>query len=118
MRSLGRTLALYGATLVACGLVGNALIEQGSPSALFNGGVFGVVMIILGVLLRQGRQWTLPAALSATAVFTLTFAWRGATHWMAVINGDANHVAVATLLTVLLVLSALMCLQLLRHYRH
>lgn len=118
MRSLGLTLALYGATLVVCGLVGNALIEQGSPSALFNGGVFGIVMVVLGVLLRQGRQWTLPAALSATAVFTLTFAWRGATHWLDVLNGQPGHLAVSILLTVLLVLSALMCLRLLRHYRH
>jgi uncharacterized membrane protein (UPF0136 family) len=118
MRTLGRTLALYGVTLVACGLLGHFLIAKGSPSALFNGGVFGVVMVVLGLLLRQGRQWTLPAALSATAVFTLTFAWRGATHWIAMTQGEHGHLGIAVLLTVLLVLSALMCLRLLRHYRH
>lgn len=117
-KSLGLILVAYGLFLVCCGILGYVITMEASTSSLFNGGFFGTLVMALGILHRQGRMWTQPASLSATAIFTLTFAWRASIQWYATINGDANRVGIAVLLTFMTVISGALALLLLRHYRH
>lgn len=113
-----RLLVLYGVFLVLSGLLGYAATHATSTSALLNGGVFGSLMIVLGVLIRQGRMWTYPAALAASVIFAITFAWRGALQWQLWWQGDADRLVVATLLTVMFTVSAAVVRILASRYRH
>ena len=120
-KRLGMLLTLYGLFLLACGMAGYLLTGETSSSSLFNGGVFGSLMMVMGLLLRQGRPWTMPAALSATAIFTLTFVWRGAVQWIQVAQdapGAPSHVGVAILLSFMFVVSAVVLRIMYHHYRH
>lgn len=108
----------YGTFLVVCGIVGYLITGETSSSSLFNGGVFGSLMVVIGVLLRQGRPWTMPAALSATAIFTLTFIWRAVVQWIEVAQGAPSNVAVAILLSFMFVVSAVVLRIMYHHYRH
>lgn len=99
----------YGLFLVGTGLYGYQITVNHSTSALFNGGVFGALFIVLGILHAYGRTWTHTAALSATIIFSLTFLWRAGLQWsMFDFFGPTNNynVKVALLLTVMAVVSA------------
>ena len=117
MKRLGLTLVGYGAFLIVCGLSGYALTRETSASAIVNGVVFGSLMMVMGVLLRQGRPWTLPAPMSAVGIFTLTFIWRGAVQWMQVVRLGSDHAPIAGLLTLMTAVSALMALSLYKRVR-
>jgi len=117
-KRLGVLLFAYGLFLVCCGALGFILTGETSASSLLNGGSFGSLMMVMGVLHRQGRLWTQPASLSATAVFTLTFTWRAVIQWYTTLNGDTTHVGIAVLLTIMTFASGSLALLLLRHYRH
>lgn len=117
-KRLGTILIFYGSFLLACGVAGYLLTGETSSSSLFNGGVFGSLMIVMGLLLRQGRPWTMPAALSATAIFTLTFVWRGTVQWIEVAQGSSDHVGVAVLLSFMFIVSAVVLRIMYTHYRH
>lgn len=116
-RGRGIAMALYGVFLVVCGLIGYKLTGGHSASAIFNGGLFGGLLVILGALHAAGRTWTHPAALSASAIFTLTFLWRAGLFWFQVaVSG--NHVNVAVLLSVMAIVSGLFFWLMYRQYRH
>ncbi|MBK6761285.1 MAG: TMEM14 family protein [Ignavibacteria bacterium] len=117
-RRLGMLLIGYGLFLVSAGIVGFILTRETSVSSLFNGGIFGTLLIVLGVLHRQGRMWTHPASLSATAIFTLTFFWRTSLQWYEIANGDVTRVNIAVLLSIMSLVSLGVVLVLFRHYRH
>lgn len=117
-KRLGNLLIGYGVFLVVAGLVGFELTGETSASSIFNGGLFGTFVILLGVLHRQGRMWTHPAALSAAGIFLLTFVWRAFIKWHSYITGDASALSIAFLLTVMSVVSACVVVVLFRHYRH
>ena len=103
----GRLTGLYGVFLILCGLAGYQITDVHSTPALVNGVVFGGLMIFMGVLLSHGRPWTLPASASATGIFTLTFLWRSAVLWFAVLQGNEHASAtVALLLTIMMIVSA------------
>lgn len=112
--AVSNKLVAYGAFLVACGIIGFRLTHEESQSGILNGIVSGALMMVLGVIYRSGRPWTLPAALSATAIFTFTFIWRGAVQWLAVFKESSTHVPVAALLTIMFIVSLVMALMLLR----
>ena len=101
----GLVLIGYGLFLVATGLIGFALTGETSTSALINGVVFGGLMVVLGVLLQHGRPWTKPAALSATAIFALTFVWRGGLQLWEYLQGDPERLPVVVLFAVMFVVS-------------
>jgi len=117
-KRLGSLLIWYGMFLVACGIAGFMLTGEKSSSSILNGGVFGSLMVVIGLLLKQGRQWTMPAALSATAIFTLTFVWRGAVQWVDFAQGAQSHLSVALLLSLMFVVSAVVLAIMFKHYRH
>lgn len=117
-KQLGLLLIAYGVFLVIAGVIGFELTGETSASSILNGGLFGTFVIILGVLHRQGRMWTHPAALSAAGIFLLTFVWRASVKWHAVLSGVTTETAIAVLLTVMSIVSALVVTILFRHYRH
>jgi hypothetical protein len=100
-------------------LYGYVVTKNHSTSSLFNGGVFGALFIVLGILHAYGRTWTHTAALSATVIFFLTFLWRAALQWSSFdLFGPTNfQVEVANLLTVMAVVSAIVALMLLKSLR-
>lgn len=118
LQSPATLLVLYGVFLAIAGIAGYFATHATSTSALLNGGIFGTLMIVLGLTIRPGRMWTYPAAASAAVIFTLTFAWRSLLQWYAVLHGDADKLVVASLLTVMAVVSADVSRRLIRSYRH
>ncbi len=118
VRQLGNLLIGYGVFLIAAGIVGFELTGETSASSILNGGLFGSLVVILGLLHRQGRMWTHPAALSATGIFFLTFVWRASIKWYGAATGDQAMVSIAILLTVMSGVSAAVVAVLFRHYRH
>ncbi len=117
-KQLGAVLIAYGVFLVVTGVIGFELTGETSASSILNGGLFGTFVIILGVLHRQGRMWTHPAALSAAGIFLLTFVWRASIKWHAVLSGTSAEASIAILLTVMSIVSAVVVAVLFRHYRH
>lgn len=117
-KRLGSILVAYGLFLVLAGVVGFEITKETSRSSLFNGTIFGTLVVILGFLHRQGRMWTHPASLSASAIFTLTFVWRAIVQWLDVTSGDVTRVNIAALLSLMAVVSAVVTAILFRHYRH
>ncbi len=118
VKQLGNLLIGYGVFLIAAGIVGFELTGETSASSILNGGLFGSLVVVLGLLHRQGRMWTHPAALSATGIFLLTFVWRASIKWYGAATGDLSVVSIAVLLTVMSAVSAIVVAVLLRHYRH
>jgi len=114
---IGNIIALYGAFLIAAGITGYLLTKETSTSSLMNGVVFGSLMMVLGILSRQGRPWTLPASVSATGIFALTFLWRGGVQWMDVSNGLSEHLSVGVLLTLMFGVSLYVLTVLVRELR-
>ncbi|MBI2794178.1 MAG: hypothetical protein HYX66_05950 [Ignavibacteria bacterium] len=112
--AVSNLLVAYGAFLVVCGIIGYRLTHQESSSSIVNGIVSGILMMVLGAIYRSGRPWTLPAALSATAIFTFTFIWRGTVKWITVIGGHGSQIPIAALLTIMFIISVFMALMLLR----
>jgi uncharacterized membrane protein (UPF0136 family) len=111
---------IYGLFLVGTGLYGYVVTKNHSTSSLFNGGVFGALFIVLGILHAYGRAWTHTAALSATVIFFLTFLWRAALRWASFdVPGPTPRfqAEVAILLTVMAVVSAIVALMLLKSLR-
>lgn len=98
---------LYGIFLTVCGIVGFVLTAEQSTSALLNGVFGGVLMIILGIMHRQRRAFTLPAAIGAATIFTATFVWRSVVQWYHVYD-NPRFVPVAILLSSMTVVSALL----------
>ena len=117
-RRVSVVLILYGLFLLVSGLVGYQLTHEHSTSSLFNGSVFGALLVMLGVLHRMGRMWTLPASISACGIFSLTFLWRGILQWNSVTSGQSDHLGIAILLSVMALVSVAAALALLRSYRH
>lgn len=116
-RGRGLVMALYGIFLVVSGLIGYRLTGGHSASAIFNGGLFGGLLVILGALHAAGRTWTHTAALSASAIFTLTFLWRSGLFWFQA-AANHNHLSVAILLSVMAVVSGVFFWRLYLTYRH
>ena len=112
-----RLLIFYGSFLVLSGLLGYAATHATSTSALLNGGIFGSLMILLGVLVKQGRMWTYPAAMAAAGIFTITFAWRAVLQWGLWLSGDQERLIVAFLLTIMFGVSAVVTRTLIAGYR-
>ncbi|HWN94652.1 MAG TPA: hypothetical protein VNT99_06450 [Methylomirabilota bacterium] len=107
-------LILYGGFLIFCGLLGYLSNPEKAKTALISGGTFGGLSILWGVLGARGFRWSRPAAITTTGLLALVFAWRSSVSWLAVIDGKADKVFAASLITLMLVGSAVMLPRLLR----
>lgn len=113
-------MVFYGLFLVCSGLYGYRITSTHSTSALFNGGVFGALFVVLGVLHAYGRTWTHVAALSASVIFCLTFLWRASLQWgmEAYLRPTYGvQLEVAILLSVMAAVSAIVAVLLLKSLR-
>lgn len=117
-RRISMVLIFYGLFLLLSGLLGYQITQEHSTSALFNGSLFGALLVLLGVLHRMGRMWTLPASISASVIFSLTFLWRGLLQWTHVGAGLQDRVGIAVLLSVMALVSVGVSVLLVRGYRH
>jgi len=117
-RPISSMLIAYGLFLVLCGVLGFVLTRETSTSSLLNGGVFGSLLAVLGVIGRSGKMWTFPAALSATAIFTLTFLWRGALQVYVAVTQDPSRWPVVALLILMACASVIVLVTMIRSYRH
>ncbi|MFN6136673.1 MAG: hypothetical protein ACK475_10445 [Bacteroidota bacterium] len=117
-RHVSRVLIGYGLFLLLTGFIGYRITQEHSTSALFNGSFFGSLLVMLGVLHRLGRMWTLPASVSAVVIFSLTFLWRSALQWMHVADGEPDRLGIAVLLSVMAGVSVVVSVLLARTYRH
>ncbi|MBU3698467.1 MAG: hypothetical protein FGM33_00440 [Candidatus Kapabacteria bacterium] len=117
-RQVSTLLIGYGLFLVVSGLIGYEITIEHSTSALFNGSIFGSLIVLLGVLHRMGRMWTLPASISAAAIFSLTFLWRSGLQWMKIASETTERTGIAVLLTVMATVSVVVFFVLRRSYRH
>lgn len=118
MKRVGHLMMGYGVVLACAGLIGWSLSEQTSSSALFNGLVVGTAMVGIGFQMRLGRTWTVPASLMATAVFLVTFLWRSIHHLMLLDDPSQDHGQLAVLMGALALVTAPLCVTLLRTLRY
>lgn len=98
-------LIFYGAFLMVMGLLGFLSNPEKAKTALMSGGTFGLLSILWGVLGARGFRWSRPAAITATALLTLVFAWRASVGWLAVIDGKRDKLFAASLITLMLAAS-------------
>ena len=117
MKAISTIVIWYGLFLVVAGLIGWRIANMHSVSALLNGVVLGSAITALGVQMRLGRAWTVPAVFTATTVFWLTFLWRGATHAYVVMQGDDSHVPVVVLMAILNVVTLGVALRMWKYVR-
>ena len=101
-------LMLYGGFLIAMGLAGYWSNPEKATTALMSGGTFGGLSFLWGVLGARGVRWSLPAALVTTGLLAAVFLWRASVSWLAVLDGQAEKLFAALLITSMLVASALM----------
>lgn len=118
IRQVSAILLCYGMFLILAGWLGYEITAEHSASSLFNGSLFGVILILLGVLHRMGRMWTLPASMSAAGVFTVTFLWRGGLQLITLIQGHHERIGIVVLLATMAIVSLLVFVLLWRTYRH
>ncbi|MCO6465528.1 MAG: TMEM14 family protein [Bradyrhizobiaceae bacterium] len=104
---IARYISLYGLFLIVCGVVGYVITQDHSQSSLVNGIVGGILMVVIGLLHRQNRSYTLPAAMGACGIFTITFIWRAIVQWP-LVGGSSSHLVVALLLTMMTLVSVVM----------
>lgn len=104
-------LMLYGGFLIVMGLAGYWSNPEKAKTALMFGGTFGVLSLFWGVL---GARWCLPAAIITTGLLTVVFLWRASVSWLAVMDGKADKLFAAVLITTMLAGSALMLVALFR----
>jgi len=107
-------LILYGAFLIAMGLLGYLSNPEKAKTALMSGGTFGALSIVWGVLGARGVRWSRLAAIITTGFLALVFSWRASVGWMAVMDGKSEKLFAAILISAMLVGSVVMLVALVR----
>lgn len=105
MKEVARWLIIYGLGLVALGTIGYLSNPKKAQTALYSGGGFGVITIVLGILTRRGVPWALPTALLLVSLFSLLLVWRSTVTWKAVAAGESRKAFVGSLLALMLLFS-------------
>jgi len=107
-------LILYGAFLIAMGLLGYLSNPEKAKTALMSGGTFGALSIVWGVLGARGVRWSRLAAIITTGFLALVFSWRASVGWMAVMDGKSEKLFAAILISAMLAGSVVMLVALVR----
>lgn len=116
--STSSILVRYGLFLIFAGIVGYGVLTEGRTASLYNGILFGSLMVLLGVIHLQQRMWTHPASLSAVAIFTITFYWRLSLLVQDVASDSQEKLPALILLIVLALASSFVLLLIATRYRH
>lgn len=108
-RIVAHRIMYYGVFLLVCGALGFVATGNRSASALVNGIIGGILMLVLGALHKQRRTFALPAAIAVAGIFTASFVWRTVVHLRDVASSaDAPSVAVIVLVLVMALASGYM----------
>jgi uncharacterized membrane protein (UPF0136 family) len=95
-------LILFGAYLLTAGLAGYLSNPAKALTALYSGGLFGLLSIGSGVLLKRGNQWALKVGLALVLLLIVTFSWRASVGWFAVSNGVSEKLFASALISSML----------------
>ncbi len=101
-------LMAYGGFLMLMGLAGFLSNPEKAKTALMSGGTFGALSILWGVLGARGVRWSLLAAKTTTGLLAVVFVWRASVSWLAVLDGHAEKLVAASLITMMLAASIAM----------
>ncbi len=106
---------VYAVFLVATGILGYRLGPMHASISLVGGVGGGILVAALSLLNSRKILWAYMALRTAVSVFALSFAWRAADAWKLVFAGSPEHSAIASLLSVMCVVSLAMVLNLLKN---
>lgn len=101
-------LVIFGVFLTLVGLAGYLTHPEKAYTALIAGGGFGALWILWGILNARDIRGMWLAAVGTTVLLGLASAWRAGVNWLAVLNGQGEKAFTASLITLMLVLSAAM----------
>jgi len=102
-----KPLYFYGIFLWVIGLVGYLSNPEKAATALISGGVFGSISILLGVFSGRAPRLFFKLAAAVVAFLLFVFSWRTFVSWQAVLNGQAEKMVAAVLISSMLVASVL-----------
>ena len=105
-------LIFFGAYLLTAGLIGYLSNPSKALTALYSGGLFGLLSIGSGILLKRGNQWALKVGLVLNLFLIAIFSWRASVGWIAVSNGVSEKLFASALISSML-LSAVLTLKVL-----
>ncbi len=103
-------LILFGIYLLVAGLVGYLSNPSKALTALYSGGLFGILSILSGILLKKGKRWAFKTGFGLVVLLVFTFSWRASVGWLAVARGNSEKLFAAALITSML-LAALLTLR-------
>lgn len=98
---------LLGCYLILAGVAGYASNPEGAKTALMSGGLFGSLCLIWSFFAARGLAWSKIAALATMALLTAAFIWRSIAGWMAVAGGNDTKLFAASLITSMLIATAI-----------
>lgn len=96
-------LIFYGIALILLGLVGYLSNPKKAKTSLFSGSGMGTIAIILGFFSKLALALVLSLVL--ISLFSLMLLWRAVVSWRLVAAGNKNKLFVASLLSLMLLLS-------------
>jgi uncharacterized membrane protein (UPF0136 family) len=97
-----KALLLFGAYLLVAGLIGYLSNPSKALTALYSGGLFGLLSIASGIHLQRGNPWALKAGLALVSLLVVTFSWRASVGWFAVSNGASEKLFASALISSML----------------
>lgn len=100
-------LILFGIYLIIAGLVGYLSNPSKALTALYSGGVFGLLSLASGVLLNKGKQWALRVGLTISSLLVIIFSWRAIMGWLAVFGGQSEKIFASSLISSMLIAAIL-----------
>jgi uncharacterized membrane protein (UPF0136 family) len=102
-----KALIFFGIYLIVAGLAGYLSNPTKAATALFSGGLFGLLSIGSGFLLKQGKQWALKVGITLSSFLVLVFSWRASVGWIAVYNGNSEKLFASALISSMLIAALL-----------
>jgi hypothetical protein len=95
----------YAVFVVIIGVASYVLIGPEAKTALMSGGGVGLICLVLGALIGQGKAWALPASIGALILVCGVFIWRSSVAWMAYAAGQGEKIVPATLISLMLIVA-------------
>jgi hypothetical protein len=109
-------MVLYGALLIALGILAFALMGWRARTGLYAGIGVGALSALWGFLMARGVPWVLPVALGNVGFAALAFGWRAFIDGLEMFDGRPGHLAPALISTAMCAASAVMLSVLVRQW--